>query len=202
MSVPGCSGNVTEIGNGDEDFCIVASASFAALAMVGNGLDGMQVCQADCDKDSDCAGSLVCHQRSKGISRVPGCRGNADDFGDGSEDFCVHPLAMVASGLETAAYSSDSSRETGIIVAVSIVSALLIGAAIVYFKLFKRPQPTKSKSGKESEDNSIDMQTAATSLSASKAQTEGVVRGTNLNEVDGQPRANPSHCGMTGLIDL
>jgi hypothetical protein len=202
MGVPGCSGNVNEIGNGDEDFCIVASASFAALAMVEIGLDGMQVCQGDCDKDRDCAGSLVCYQRSKGISRVPGCRGNADDFGDGSEDFCVHPLAVVSPGLEIATYSSDSSRETGIIVAVSIVSALVIGAAIVYFKFCNRPQPTKSKSGKESEDNSIDMQTAATSLGASKAQTEGDAEGMNLNKVDGKPRANPSHYSMTGLIDL
>jgi hypothetical protein len=202
-SVPGCSGNVNEIGNGGEDFCIVASASFAALAMVAIGLDGMQVCQGDCDRNSDCAGSLVCYQRSKGISLVPGCRGDADDFGDGSEDFCVHPLALAPSGLKTAAHPSDPSRETtGLIVAVCIVGALLIGTLIVYFKFCKRPQPTMSKSGRESEDNSIDMQTAATSLGASKAQTEGDSRGMYRNQVEGKPSANSSHCGMTGLINL
>lgn len=199
VSVPGCMGNANEIGDGGEDFCIVASAPFAALSLVGNGLDGLEVCQADCDRDSDCAGGLVCFQRSEGSSFVPGCRGDADDFGDGNEDFCVHQLALTSwSAVHSAAPSEASfgKREAIIIIAISIVSALFVGAAVTYIKFFKHPKSDKLS------DDSIDMQTAATSLGASKAHyPEGDPR-VSSKKADGKPRVNTMHYGMTGLIDL
>eukprot|EP00931_Biecheleriopsis_adriatica_P070627 TRINITY_DN4440_c0_g1_i2.p1 TRINITY_DN4440_c0_g1~~TRINITY_DN4440_c0_g1_i2.p1 ORF type:complete len:295 (+),score=34.63 TRINITY_DN4440_c0_g1_i2:45-929(+) len=49
-----------------------------------NGEANMQMCQGDCDKDSDCAGDLVCFKRS-GYRAVPGCPGN----GKSGWDYCV-----------------------------------------------------------------------------------------------------------------
>lgn len=43
-------------------------------------------CQADCDKDIDCAGPLECFQR-KGNETVPGCLGQDNS----DEDYCVWP---------------------------------------------------------------------------------------------------------------
>jgi len=53
------------------------------------GRDGrvlLQVCQGDCDRDSDCAGGLRCFQR-QGFVPVPGCSGRGiQDF-----DYCAAP---------------------------------------------------------------------------------------------------------------
>jgi hypothetical protein len=59
-----------------------------AKNLVNYGKDGkanMQTCEGDCDGDMDCAGSLLCFQRSNRES-VPGCANNADV--PGSFDFC------------------------------------------------------------------------------------------------------------------
>ena len=45
----------------------------------------------DCDDDSDCEFGLICFQRDLGTSDVPGCLGNADQVGDGFDDFCIKP---------------------------------------------------------------------------------------------------------------
>jgi len=52
-------------------------------------------CQGDCDANRECAGSLICHQRDRGNSSVPGCVGNADTIGNGRHDFCIRPEALL-----------------------------------------------------------------------------------------------------------
>jgi hypothetical protein len=46
-------------------------------------------CEGDCDKDSECAGSLICYQRDRG-DPVPGCVGTDTS----SRDYCVSLKAM------------------------------------------------------------------------------------------------------------
>jgi len=55
------------------------------------GVFFLQRCQGDCNADTDCAFGLVCQQRNRGQSSVPGCSGNADLLGNGDEDYCVFP---------------------------------------------------------------------------------------------------------------
>lgn len=45
-------------------------------------------CWGDCDKDEDCQGNLVCHQRGK-YEAVPNCRNGELD--DSKSDYCVLP---------------------------------------------------------------------------------------------------------------
>ena len=59
------------------------------LELVGDNGKGpfpLGPCQADCDRDSDCAGPLECFQR-KGGEDVPGCLGSDET----DEDYCVWP---------------------------------------------------------------------------------------------------------------
>jgi len=98
--VPGCGG---EGGSRDvfgKDVCIKPNAlETKEVTFVGNpcNADGTpcEVCTGDCDRDSDCAGSLRCAQRGRrdGKENVPGC-----DWGEGSDsirldndDFCFEP---------------------------------------------------------------------------------------------------------------
>eukprot|EP00980_Cylindrotheca_fusiformis_P016491 scaffold4914_cov108-Cylindrotheca_fusiformis.AAC.3 len=53
---------------------------------------GLVECQGDCDDDTDCGFGLICFERDLGQQSVPGCLGNADSFGDGTDDFCIKPL--------------------------------------------------------------------------------------------------------------
>ncbi|CAJ1964753.1 unnamed protein product [Cylindrotheca closterium] len=85
-SVPGCSGDAFQIGNGDDDFCIQASAN--TLNFRGdNGQPAsafpLGACQGDCDTDAECAGNLICFQRAE-FEDVPGCTG----FGVSGFDYC------------------------------------------------------------------------------------------------------------------
>jgi hypothetical protein len=50
------------------------------------------LCQGDCDRDSDCAGTLRCFQRNGGQD-VPGCAGGAKDRS--KSDYCYNPNASV-----------------------------------------------------------------------------------------------------------
>ncbi|KAL3935708.1 MAG: hypothetical protein SGBAC_008823 [Bacillariaceae sp.] len=52
---------------------------------------GLSECQGDCDDDSDCKFGLICFFRDVGTVSVPGCQGNADETGDGFDDFCIKP---------------------------------------------------------------------------------------------------------------
>ncbi len=76
--VPGCSGT----GIKDHDYCI-----YPELQSIGiDPTQKLQVCQGDCDKDSECADGLVCFQR-EGFEPVPGCRGT----GTNVWDYCIYP---------------------------------------------------------------------------------------------------------------
>ena len=46
----------------------------------------MDECEGDCDSDSDCAGDLLCFQRSDS-TKVPGCKSGGDDDVSGY-DYC------------------------------------------------------------------------------------------------------------------
>eukprot|EP00581_Thalassiosira_minuscula_P030378 CAMPEP_0183780492 /NCGR_PEP_ID=MMETSP0739-20130205/56458_1 /TAXON_ID=385413 /ORGANISM="Thalassiosira miniscula, Strain CCMP1093" /LENGTH=481 /DNA_ID=CAMNT_0026023463 /DNA_START=172 /DNA_END=1617 /DNA_ORIENTATION=- len=79
------SGDI-EYSNCDGDL----SAEGTDLAFVGNNLKPdfafpLCRCEADCDKDVDCAGDLVCFNRS-GNEQVPGCKGAASE----ATDYCTH----------------------------------------------------------------------------------------------------------------
>eukprot|EP00980_Cylindrotheca_fusiformis_P008127 scaffold1727_cov133-Cylindrotheca_fusiformis.AAC.30 len=180
--VPGCRGDPNEIGDGREDFCIMPPASVAALSLVGNGITGLDVCEADCDRDSDCVGTLVCYQRGKGTQDVPGCQGNADDFGDGNEDFCVHPMAIVTESRVEPTNWEWGERETIILLAASafVIFFVLIGVTYCTF--------CKSKAGKQLDDSSIDMHTSVWSLDGPKSQSDGEPDvSTNREKVAGKP---------------
>ncbi|CAJ1950550.1 unnamed protein product [Cylindrotheca closterium] len=61
------------------------------LVSVGNdglpeNLFPLKMCQGDCDRNRDCAGDLVCYQRT-GTEQVPGCLGQ----GTADRDYCTHP---------------------------------------------------------------------------------------------------------------
>ncbi|CAJ1951876.1 unnamed protein product [Cylindrotheca closterium] len=167
--VPGCRGNPDQLGDGDEDYCILPTASFTELEVVGNGLNGLQVCQADCDKDSDCQGSLLCYQRKLGMDKIPGCSGHADFMGDGTEDFCVHPLSLAAANGNLSSFQTKEkvTSDLAIIIIAFGACVVLLATSVVYMKMKKR---RNSKNTTLKDDSSIDMRTAASSLGASKSQ--------------------------------
>jgi hypothetical protein len=51
----------------------------------------LQLCQGDCDYDSDCAEGLICFQRAHGTDVVPGCTGIGEMWKYTYWDFCIHP---------------------------------------------------------------------------------------------------------------
>jgi len=53
----------------------------------------LKKCQGDCDRDSDCEGSLTCYHRTVGWP-VPGCNGNNEG---GETDYCVQRTGTSAS---------------------------------------------------------------------------------------------------------
>jgi len=91
VAVPGCAtGGSGDIGNCD--YCF--EPPMPKLVNLGHsGCTGSQPCgkcEGDCDRDSDCAGNLVCFQRSSSSEAVPGCMGGWD--GDiGNYDYCIEP---------------------------------------------------------------------------------------------------------------
>ncbi|KAL3935709.1 MAG: hypothetical protein SGBAC_008824 [Bacillariaceae sp.] len=87
--VPGCEG----LGEDNFDYCVPPDTPDKALDFVGdeeNGYYELKECEGDCDFDSDCDLGLACFQRDAGDDGIiPGCAGNANDLGTGSEDFCI-----------------------------------------------------------------------------------------------------------------
>ncbi|KAL3926165.1 MAG: hypothetical protein SGBAC_013582 [Bacillariaceae sp.] len=190
--VPGCRGNPDALGDGDEDFCVVSTATFTELEVVGNGLDGLQVCQADCDKDSDCQGSLLCYQRKLGMDKVPGCGGHADFKGDGTEDFCVHPLSLAAANVNRSNIKTEQPGASDLHIVIIAFGAcvVLLAASVVYMKM-KKIRNAKNSTLKD--DASIDMRTVGTSLGASKSQAakeeeEGIPKPSGQQEVESKYR--------------
>ncbi|EEC48151.1 frustulin 5, partial [Phaeodactylum tricornutum CCAP 1055/1] len=101
-AVPGCSGGEDVASRAD--FCYdpmptsspvaMPSAGGPSVVVVGdNGTPSsaypLKVCQGDCDKDSDCEGSLKCFMRDGGEA-VPGCSGGESVAS--RADFCYNPM--------------------------------------------------------------------------------------------------------------
>ena len=76
--VPGCSGT----GLTAYDYCVYPELNSIAL----DPTQTLQLCEGDCDIDSQCAGDLKCFQRD-GIGNIPGCNGK----GINNYDYCVYP---------------------------------------------------------------------------------------------------------------
>ena len=78
--VPRCSGS----GTFDYDYCILEpELKDFGFTPLESQLP-LQVCEGDCDDDSDCASGLKCFQRN-GLSPVPGCSGS----GTFDQDYCI-----------------------------------------------------------------------------------------------------------------
>ena len=77
--VPGCNG----LGRKNYDYCIEKPLKDYG-ADAHNKRRPLQLCEGDCDSDSQCASGLKCFQRS-GFTRVPGCSGN----GKNHYDYCI-----------------------------------------------------------------------------------------------------------------
>eukprot|EP00978_Attheya_sp_CCMP212_P017401 scaffold46253_cov54-Attheya_sp.AAC.4 len=91
------------------------------LALVGDdGGDSMNLneCEGDCDDDSECAGDLICFERSSD-DEVPGCAGSAFE----SKDYCIRPFNTVA------ALSSDNISGAGQL--SYLFSSFLVATAII-----------------------------------------------------------------------
>eukprot|EP00931_Biecheleriopsis_adriatica_P060751 TRINITY_DN36495_c0_g1_i1.p1 TRINITY_DN36495_c0_g1~~TRINITY_DN36495_c0_g1_i1.p1 ORF type:complete len:2641 (-),score=486.46 TRINITY_DN36495_c0_g1_i1:92-6985(-) len=56
------------------------------VSLGGNPSSKLLECQGDCDTDDDCAGGLMCFQRS-GHTDIPGCKGD----GTSGWDYCIAP---------------------------------------------------------------------------------------------------------------
>jgi hypothetical protein len=72
----------------------------APNAMAALDMTTLVQCQGDCDADSDCAGTLRCHQRS-GNEPVPGCDGPLRDDVDYCYDPKYHPEFKIPSYMTT-----------------------------------------------------------------------------------------------------
>ncbi|EEC45889.1 predicted protein, partial [Phaeodactylum tricornutum CCAP 1055/1] len=110
QDVPGCAGGAKD--RSKSDYCYNPNASVrpppapvatrpipapvpspASVAVVGNNGSPssrfpLGLCQGDCDRDSDCAGTLRCFQRNGGQD-VPGCSGGSNE--GSRSDFCYDP---------------------------------------------------------------------------------------------------------------
>lgn len=94
--VPGCAGG-ENFGSGT-DFCIKAGGGGGSnpsptppapqLTWGGGGGGGLARCQGDCDRDTDCQGNLVCHQRSRGDPLPQQCPNRPTN---NQKDYCVDP---------------------------------------------------------------------------------------------------------------
>ena len=98
-SVPGCSGD----GMPGVDYCISAPPLTTGVnGWDGCGAGGCNLCEGDCDTDSDCKAGLQCFHRTF-LESVPGCSGGGsgggrDPRGGGGSDsvsgmdYCIPPL--------------------------------------------------------------------------------------------------------------
>merc|ERR1719162_2506341 len=80
----------------------------AALNYIGAHASGLDLCQGDCDNDSDCQGSLVCFQRhGNNYATVPGCAGTP--YAD-NEDYCVQVSSSMLQKEEAKKQKSESKK--------------------------------------------------------------------------------------------
>jgi hypothetical protein len=77
-------------GNSSKDYCAVRETANTLFLKGDNGSPAINFplgeCDGDCDNDAECAGDLICFQRS-GTTSVPGCLGE----GSPGKDYCVQP---------------------------------------------------------------------------------------------------------------
>ena len=69
----------------------------------------LQLCEGDCDSNSDCAGDLVCHQRDSGDGVTSDCSASSS-FISGSVDICVK-----SSSEDSSSGSGGGSTSGGVI---------------------------------------------------------------------------------------
>jgi hypothetical protein len=90
--VPGCSG----LGGKNTDYCFdEGNPDLPDLSIVEgswkqnlpSGQERLDLCQGDCDMDSECKGEYVCFQRDD-ETPVPGCSGK----GERERDYCSEPV--------------------------------------------------------------------------------------------------------------
>jgi hypothetical protein len=85
-TVPNCVGD----GVWGFDYCYSPPTVVTFIGGYEKGYYEVQLCQGDCDYDSDCALGLVCYRRGSGVGGdVPGCDGDATKVGTGAEDYCI-----------------------------------------------------------------------------------------------------------------
>ena len=104
-AVPGCTG-VPITG---EDYCIKPTDPLQ-LVIMGDEDEGtfpLQMCQGDCDDDSDCAAGLTCMERN-GIQEVPGCVGT----GESGSDYCYNAGNPVTPSPTSSPTESPTKRPT------------------------------------------------------------------------------------------
>merc|ERR1712223_1951223 len=80
------------------DFCYdpAADPSYPRWFYVSQNGNGLDNCQGDCDKDSECEGDLVCwHRVADDMEPIPGCNGDFEllDNALPHMDFCYDPAA-------------------------------------------------------------------------------------------------------------
>jgi hypothetical protein len=86
-TVPGCHGD--KAGWEGFDFCVKSTYPLKFISK-DNGPFPFNVCEGDCDRDSDCKPGLKCFRRetTKGVP-VPGCTGDKPEWS--GHDFCYKP---------------------------------------------------------------------------------------------------------------
>ena len=71
---------------------------------IGSDVNGtLQLCEADCDSDADCAAGLVCYEREKGDD-IPGCAG----VDPSRNDYCI--IEPVGATTSTGAPTPDAPK--------------------------------------------------------------------------------------------
>ena len=61
---------------------------------IGKNPSDLDVCQGDCDKDSECPGESICIKRTNGIPKtIDGC--SLGDSGTLNSDYCNNPWGNV-----------------------------------------------------------------------------------------------------------
>jgi len=89
INIPGCAGSGVQ----HKDYCIDPTDSPDLPLILVNGDGGncsennpCNICEGDCDSDTECASGLECFKRGD-FASVPGCSGS----GDWGRDYCYHP---------------------------------------------------------------------------------------------------------------
>ena len=97
QAVPGCTGKSLAT---SRDYCIPPGTQ--SRGKLGE-------CEGDCNRNSDCEGNLVCHQRNSYDPIPSGCRGRLS----WRTDYCVKPGNNRNNGRDTAGENRNNQVSTG-----------------------------------------------------------------------------------------